>query len=94
MFVVILKFSDKSKAPPLMDAHNAWIRQGFDDGVFALVGSLQPAAGGAILAYGLTREAVEQRVGEDPFVAQGVVQPQIIEIAPSRVDDRLVCLKD
>ncbi len=25
-----------------MDEHNAWIKQGFDDGVFLLVGSLQP----------------------------------------------------
>lgn len=94
MFVVILRFADKSKAPPLMEAHNAWIRQGFEDGVFVLVGSLQPAAGGAILAYGLSRAEVEQRVGEDPFVARGVVDPEILEIEPARTVEHLAFLKD
>lgn len=89
MFVVTLKFADKAKAPQFMEGHNAWIRRGFDDGVFLLVGSLQPNAGGAILAHNLTRNEVEARVEQDPFVAEGVVTAQIIEITPARADERL-----
>ncbi|QDY98938.1 hypothetical protein FQ775_00295 [Nitratireductor mangrovi] len=92
MFVVTLKFADKAKAPQFMEGHNAWIRRGFDDGVFLLVGSLQPNAGGAILAHNVTRNEVEARVEQDPFVAEGVVTAEIIEIAPARADDRLAFL--
>ena len=93
MFIVTLKFADKSKARQHMEGHNAWIKRGFDDGVFQLVGSLQPNAGGAILVHGIAREDLEIRVKEDPFVAEGVVSADILEIAPGRVDERLSFLK-
>lgn len=59
MFVVTLRFADKTKAPLFMDGHNAWIKRGFDDGVFLLTGSLQPSAGGAILAHNASPEETE-----------------------------------
>lgn len=94
MFVVALRFAaDKAKAPALMDGHNAWIRRGFDEGVFVLAGSLQPNAGGAVLAHRISRADLEARVREDPFVAQGVVDAEILEIAPGRTDERLSFLK-
>lgn len=93
MFAITLRFADKSKAPPLMEAHNAWINRGFDDGVFLLTGSLQPAAGGMILAHGESREAIEARVHADPFVAEGVVRAEILAVAPGRTDARLSFLK-
>ena len=47
MFIVLLKFSDnKVKTGQFMEGHKAWIKRGFDDGVFLLVGSLQPNSGG------------------------------------------------
>jgi uncharacterized protein YciI len=94
MFVVTLRFAaNKAKAQQFMDGHNAWIRRGFDDGVFLLVGSLQPNAGGAVLAHNVSRADLEARVQDDPFVAAGVVGADILEIAPGRADDRLAFLK-
>ncbi|WP_428246785.1 YciI family protein [Ferrovibrio sp.] len=94
MFVVTLKFAaNKAAAPRLMEGHNAWIRQGFEDGVFLLTGSLNPAAGGAVLAHGVTRAEIEARVAADPFVAEQVVSADILEIAPGRLDQRLAFLK-
>lgn len=84
MFMIFLTFADNhGKAGTLMDAHKAWIREGIADGVFLLVGSLLPNAGGAILAHGENREAIEARVARDPFVTEGVVAAAIHEIAPS-----------
>lgn len=41
MFVVLLKFSEnKARASQFMDGHKAWIKRGFDDGVFLLAGNL------------------------------------------------------
>lgn len=93
MFVVTLRFVDRTKAPQFMDGHNAWIKRGFDEGVFLLAGGLQPNAGGAILAHNTSRAEFEARVQADPFVAEGVVSADILEIAPSRSDERLAFLK-
>lgn len=90
MFVVTLKFSDnKARAGELMDAHKTWIKQGFDQGLFLMVGSLQPNMGGGIIAHNTTREHLETFVSEDPFVAEGVVSAEILEITPARLDERL-----
>ncbi len=90
MFLILLRFAgNKAAAADHLTAHNAWIQRGFNDGTFLVVGTIQPAAGGAILAHGDTRSNLEQRVAEDPFVAERVVLPEIIEIAPNKTDERL-----
>ncbi len=90
MFVVLLRFSDnKSQAGQLMEGHNEWIKRGFDDGVFLVVGSLQPNAGGGIVAHNTELEDLQGRVNEDPFVAENVVTAEILEITPAKADDRL-----
>lgn len=94
MFIVTLKFSDnKDKAGRFMEGHKAWISRGFDDGVFLLVGSIQPNLGGGIVAYNTSLPALQDRVKNDPFVAENVVTADILEIAPSRTDQRLEFLR-
>lgn len=93
MFIVTLRFAaNKARAPEFMDGHNAWIRRGFDDGVFLLAGGLKPSAGGLVVAHNTSRAALDARVLADPFVAEGVVSPDIIEVVPGRTDDRLAFL--
>lgn len=95
MFVIVLKFSGRrDRAADLVEGHNAWIRRGFDDGIFLLVGSLHPGQGGAILAHNVSRAELEGWVRDDPFVAEEVVSADILEIAPSRTDRRLQFLMD
>lgn len=95
MFIVLLKFSDnKSQASQFMEAHNEWIKHGFDDGVFLVVGSLQPNLGGSVVAHNTSLADLQARVGEDPFVAENIVTAEIIEITPSKTDERLKFLLD
>ncbi len=90
MFVVLLKFSkNKALAPQHMEGHNAWIKSGFEDSVFLLTGTLQPKQGGSVIAYNITREALEERVRLDPFVREDVVTAEIMEISPGKTDPRL-----
>ncbi|WP_432196614.1 YciI family protein [Streptomyces sp. bgisy027] len=90
MFVVLLRFSDnKAAAAQHMAGHQEWIKRGLDDGVFLLVGSIQPGLGGVVLAHNISPEELHKRVDEDPFVAQDVVTAEIIEIAPGMADERL-----
>ena len=95
MFILLLKFSaNKDQAPQFMDAHNVWLKSGFDDGVFLLAGSLQPGLGGGILAGGTTLAELQSRVQADPFVQENVVTAEILEIEPARADERLQFLLD
>jgi len=90
MFIVLLKFaSNRSQASQWMAGHKEWIKRGFEEGVFLLVGSLEPGLGGGILAHNTSRSDLEGRVNEDPFVVKGVVRAEIIEIDPTRADSRL-----
>ncbi|MBU6953386.1 YciI family protein [Hahella sp. HN01] len=90
MFIVLLKFSNnKSQAGQYLSGHKDWINQGFDDGVFLLVGSLQPSSGGGILAHNTSLAELQERVNADPFVAEDIVAAEIIEVAPSNTDARL-----
>ncbi len=95
MFIVLLKFADnKAQAGQFMEGHNEWIKQGFDDGVFLMVGSLQPNQGGGIVAHNTSLSDLKLRVDNDPFVAENVVTAEIIEITPSKTDERLKFLLD
>jgi hypothetical protein len=52
MFVVLLKFSEnRGLAPRFMEGYKAWLRRGFDDGVFLLFGNIQPGLGGGIVTH-------------------------------------------
>lgn len=90
MFIVLLKFSsNKSQAGQFMEGHKEWIERGIEDGVFALVGSLQPNLGGGIVAHNTSLPDLQRRVNDDPFVAENIVSSEIIEITPTKVDERL-----
>lgn len=90
MFIVFLRFgAQKARAAEFMEAHNRWIQDGIAAGVFLVVGTLKPQAGGALLAHGLSAEALRERLAEDPFVRHGVVETEVHEIAPARTDARL-----
>ena len=93
MYIVLLKFAEnKAAASEYMDAHDAWIAQGFADGVFQCVGSLA-SGGGALIAYDEEPSAFDERIRSDPFVEHGVVNAEIHQIAPKRTVSALEFLK-
>ena len=93
MFIVLLRFSaNKADAGQFMDGHKAWIKKGFDDGVFLVAGSLLPGAGGTIIAHNTEMSELAVRVNDDPFVAENVVSAEIFEISPAMADERLAFL--
>lgn len=90
MFIVLLRFSEnKARASEFMKGHNEWIDKGMTDGVFLLVGSLQPGLGGAVLADQVSLQDLQARVAQDPFVIEKVVTTEILQIAASKAVERL-----
>lgn len=90
MFIVLLRFAEnRSQAKEHMEAHNAWIKKGFEKDIFLLVGSIEPSQGGAVLAHNITRSELEKLTREDPFVSESVVKAEIIEVSAKRAVDSL-----
>ena len=95
MFVVLLRFTErKDRASAFAAEHVAWIKRGIADGVFLVAGSLQPGLGGAIVAHGVEADALKARLEEDPFVAEGIVSVEILEVTPAMADARVQFLVD
>lgn len=91
MHIVLLRLLNRSRAQVHVEGHKAWIQQGFADEVLFYVGGIRDG-GAAILAAGLTSEHLLARVRDDPFVAEGVVVPEIIELDTTMSDPRLAFL--
>jgi uncharacterized protein YciI len=90
MFVILLRFAgNKGRVGQFMDSHKAWLARGFDDGVFLLSGTLQPNSGGGIVAHNTSLSDLQSRVSADPFVMENVVSAEILELTPSKADERL-----
>ncbi len=90
MYIVFLKFAEnKANAPQFMEGHKNWIKQGLDENVFLLVGSLEPSAGGVILAHNAEVEELEERVNQDPFVKENIVSAEITKITPTKAHEKM-----
>ena len=72
-----------------MKAHNDWIAEHVNSGNFLMVGTLEPKQGGCILANTENRETIETVIAQDPFITENIVTAEILEISPSRVNERL-----
>jgi len=46
------------------------------------------------MAHNTSLSDLQSRVNDDPFIAENVVSAEILEIAPSRTDERLEFLLD
>ncbi len=94
MYFILLTFTGQNdRLAEFLDAHKAWVIQGFEDGAFLMAGAITDGEGNAILAVGEDEETLSARVAQDPLVANGIVVPEIIGIAPSLMDPRLDFLR-
>jgi uncharacterized protein YciI len=57
--------------------------------VFLVVGSIKPNMGGCIITHNTTLEELQQRVNEDPFVANNIVTAEILEISVNQADESI-----
>lgn len=77
-------------AGPFVRDHVRYLERHHADGTFLVSGQTVPSSrGGAIVACGVDREAVERITAEDPFVVAGVATYSIITIEPGRVHPAL-----
>lgn len=80
-------------AAPFAAAHATFLERHQAAGVFLLSGRTVPSGeGGAIVACGVDRAAIERIVGEDPFVRSGTGAYTITTVDAGRVHPALAGL--
>jgi uncharacterized protein YciI len=95
MFVIELIYkADLAEIDAAMRAHMAYLKKYYAAGQFLISGRKVPREGGIILALGESREQVEARVREDPFVSRGLADFRVIEFRESQRADSIDALLD
>ena len=81
MFILSLTYiTPIEQADKHMEAHMAWVKAGYDEGLFIASGRKIPRTGGVILSRG-ERAALEALCAADPFTVHGIAEYEITEMA-------------
>ncbi|MGA9658969.1 MAG: YciI family protein [Asticcacaulis sp.] len=93
MFIVTLTYKmPNDEVDRHLDAHMAWLREGYASGVFMAAGRRVPRTGGMILAGG-ERDVLEAMMRRDPFQIHGIADYVIAEVNITSTADGLEALK-
>ncbi len=71
-----------------LDAHKAWLKEGYDAGIFMASGRKVPRTGGMIFARGSHAE-IDAMARRDPFYVNGVADFVLNEININMAADEL-----
>ena len=88
MFIIELTYvAPLDQIDAAMKRHMAFLDRHYAAGTFVVSGRKVPRDGGIIVATGTDHAQVEAIVREDPFVAEGLATPRIIEFRASQLAD-------
>jgi uncharacterized protein YciI len=84
MFIVTLTYlKPVEEIEALLPGHMAWLKNGYDSGLFVASGRRVPRTGGVILARSGDEQALRDALAQDPFVVHGAVRCDVVEFAAS-----------
>lgn len=92
-FIFSLRYTAPTEqVDAVLGEHVAWLRAGHAEGALLGWGRKVPREGGIVLARAADRAAAEALAARDPFVLGGVAEVDVIEWAPSFLDDSIAGL--
>jgi uncharacterized protein YciI len=91
LHLLILRYTGSAaEAEPHVPGHVEFLERYHTEGTFVLSGQMEPQeTGGAVVATGVDRAAIEEIAATDPLVTAGVASYEIVTITPSRVHQDL-----
>lgn len=85
MFIINLHYiAPLEKIDARMKDHMVFLKTCYREGLFIVSGRKIPRTGGIILAQGSSKTALEEVMSNDPFVAHGLAEFDIIEFQASQ----------
>ncbi|MBV1775453.1 YciI family protein [Burkholderiaceae bacterium DAT-1] len=95
MFVVSLTYvAPLDAVDALIPAHVEWLKSHYAAGHFVASGRKVPRTGGVILARGLSREALDAVLMNDPFALAGVARYDVTEFIPTLTATELSVIQE
>jgi uncharacterized protein YciI len=84
MFIVTLTYlKPVEEIDALMEAHVAWLKRHYEDGLFIASGRRVPRTGGVILARSGDAAALHAALAADPFVVHAAARCEVVEFTAS-----------
>lgn len=85
MFIINLNYiAPLEKIDARMKEHMVFLNACYSEGLFIVSGRKIPRTGGIILAKGSSKEALEALMRNDPFIAHGLAEFEVIEFQASQ----------
>ena len=85
LFLVDIEYVvDLALVEPHMQAHLAFVDEGYARGFFLASGPKVPRTGGSIIATAPERSMLEAFLARDPFVTEGLMAASVTEFMPRR----------
>lgn len=85
--MIVLKstyIADASQLQQHLDAHLAWVEEGYSNGNFLASGLRTGAVGAMIIVRGLSADEMQQMLSRDPFVVNAIAEYEILEFDAMR----------
>jgi uncharacterized protein YciI len=90
MFVILLNYvKPLAEIDTHLQAHRAFLDEGYASGIFIASGPRVPRTGGIILAKAESVQELQNFVSKDPLQTAGVAEYEILEFTPLKSDPRL-----
>ena len=94
MFILSLTYKvDLAEVDRHLEAHIAWLKAGYEEGLFLASGRKNPRTGGIILARG-DRALIDAAIASDPFSLHAVADYEVTDFSPTTTVPSLEMLKD
>lgn len=94
MFILSLTYKvDLAEVDRHLEAHIAWLKAGYEEGLFLASGRKNPRTGGVILARG-DRQRIDAVIASDPFSLHAVADYVVTEFSATMTVPGLEMLKD
>ena len=95
MFIISLQYRvSLGEIDANMKEHMAFLNKYYKKNVFVASGRKVPRTGGIILAITSSKEEIKQIMLEDPFIAKGLADFEVIEFQTSQTHPALKTLLD
>ncbi|CAN7351180.1 YciI family protein [Pararhizobium sp. LjRoot238] len=94
MFILSLTYKvELTEVDRHLEAHVAWLKAGYEAGLFLASGRKNPRNGGVILARG-DRSQIDAAVASDPFSIHGIADYSVTDFTATMTAPGLEALKE
>lgn len=92
MFIVMVNYIQPlEKVDEFLKSHSEFLDKYYEEKKFIFSGRRNPRVGGVITVNADSKEEVEQIIKEDPFYINNIAKYEIIELQPTKWDERFTC---